>query len=368
MTPAGLSPGTIDQLRGWEGRERRFAAIDRRASHAAITRFALAVGDDNPVWWSNEPGGFAPPAFLYTGVNFNAWPDFGGLPPVASEPTTTLWTGCRWRWRSRLRRDECFSAHSVIETIVEAGPPDRRRVECEERILYTGDDGRTLAEHFRKITVMATAAVPTSEPDLGTPYEPDELASFGRAYAAERDLRRGSNLRTADEAAPGTPIGPMLKGPLTIGSLVSFATAWGAPQLPTNRILWLWLEANPEAAVLRRDTGARDIRDNMHWDAQAWAAAGFTNGFDFAPLRVSWFAHLMADWAGDGAWLDRLDVELTRRNGLGDITWLSGVVSELRDEGGQNARAVCQLEGRNRQGELNTRATAEILLPRAVER
>lgn len=357
-----LSRESVERLREWEGRERVFVPLDRRATAPAIAKFMLAVGDDNPCWWVASPR--VPPTFLYTGVHYNGWPDFTGMPRVTGQAVTTLWGGCEWRWLEPLRLDETFQVRDVIEEVAEIGGADRTRVRIRERITYTGSDGRALADHVR--TTFVRARVPKEAPgrQLRHTYSAEEIAEIDACYRGELERRRGPDTRRAGEVRVGDKIGPMVKGPLTIGALVSFAMAWGAPLLPTNRMQWLWLAQHRDAALLRKDTNTLDLADNMHWDVEAWEALGFTSGFDFAPLRVCWMAHLLSDWAGDDANVERLEVRLLGQNQIGDLTWLSGEVTELIDAGQAGVRAVCILSGRNRSGEANTAGRAEVLLPR----
>ncbi|MBV9511365.1 MAG: hypothetical protein JO303_13895, partial [Caulobacteraceae bacterium] len=89
-----LTEQTLVQLGAAEGRRRTLWPLNREASADAVRRFALGLGDDNPLWWGENgaPGALAPPTFLYTGTNFGSWPDLGGSDPK-DQPTVTLWAG-----------------------------------------------------------------------------------------------------------------------------------------------------------------------------------------------------------------------------------------------------------------------------------
>ena len=151
----------------------------------------------------------------------------------------------------------------------------------------------------------------------------------------------------------------MVKGPLTVTGLVSFAIAWGAPLAPTNR---LWRQRMRDGGAALNDlTGCYEGAEGMHWDPDVYRAFGFDRGFDFTPQRVSWLAHLCTDWCGDGGMLVELDAKLLKPNFVGDVTWLSGVVT--RSWRTASAGFVeCELQGSNQNDELTTAARAVLRL------
>ena len=83
--------------------------------------------------------------------------------------------------------------------------------------------------------------------------------------------------------------------------------------------------------------------------------------YDVGLHRISWFAAMLTDWAGDDGFLAQLDVDVLRPNLVGDRTRLSAsVTSRLWDEQGFVA---LDLEARNQRDQLTAKGKALVALP-----
>ena len=361
-----LSPETVRSYLATEGRRRTLWPLNRCATRDAVRRFLLGVGDDNPLWWDEArptDEAFAPPTFLYSGVNFGSWPDLGGGPAEKGQPTVTLWAGDHWRWTSHLRLGEAFEAASEIFEVREKRVGEATvGLRLRERVRFTGEGGRELASFVRTTVTMPRREAPAPSPEA-PPLTAEELRRVEDCYDEEPGRRRGAEPRWWDSVAPGDAVGPIVKGPLTVTNLVGWVIGWGAPLCPTNRMLRQWVKDFPGAVVRNRRTGGLEGPEGIHWDHDVFSAFGYRQGFDFGPQRISWAAHLCTDWCGDAGRLLELDARLLRTNPIGDVTWFTGRVQRRWTEEDGRGCVELEIEGRNQRDELTTVARAVIELP-----
>jgi acyl dehydratase len=360
-----LTAETIAQLKSAQGHHRSLWPLNRSATSDAVRRFALGVGDDNPLWWGEDdaPGAFAPPTFLYTGLNFGSWPDLGGGPAQKAQPTVTLWAGDHWTWKRRSPVGEAFAARSEIADVREKRVDDAVvSVRQLEQVVFTVANGEEIARLVRT-TVTLPRGETASAPPLQVCLTPAELRRIEDCYDAEPGRRRGAASRPWARVEAGDPLGPIVKGPLSVTGLVGWVIGWGAPLCPTNRMLRQWSRAFPDATVINQRTGWAEGPEGIHWDPDVFGAFGYERGFDFGPQRISWLAHLCTDWCGDAGVLRELDGRLLRANFIGDVTWLTGEVARTWREPDGRGLVELRLEGRNQRGELSTAGQAVIELP-----
>ena len=81
--------------------------------------------------------------------------------------------------------------------------------------------------------------------------------------------------------------------------------------------------------------GVYDVAQRLHWDSQWAKAIGNPMAYDYGVLRQSWFYHHVADWAGDDAFIERMEDSIRKFNYQGDTQFLSGEVTGKREEGGR---------------------------------
>lgn len=356
-----LTEETVGLYKALVGHRRKVWSLNTRVTPNAVRRFALAVGDDNPAWW-DEGARHAPPTFLYSGVNYGPWPDLTGGPMYRPQPVQMLWAGDKWRWSGPLSMDQPFEVDAEIIEMREIVREGRvASLLHRERIGFRTPQGEEFAHFVRSAVVF-----PRKPPSLPSPrpaLSPDEIRRAAESYDAEPGRRRGADPRTWRSVAVGDRLEPIVKGPLNISSMVSFAMAWGAPLVPTNRMLRQWTNAHPDLIVRNALSGWDEAGDGLHWDPDIYGALGFDSGFDFGPQRISWAAHLCTDWCGDAGVLSELEIKLLSPNFLGDLTWFEGEVTGLRRDEKGRGQVDVKIEGRNQRGEISTAGRAVIQLP-----
>ena len=360
---SGLTDAEVADLQGIAGHDRPVWPLNLRAEPHSVARFALGVGDDNPLWADPHGIGAVMPTFLYTGVNFGSYPD-SGMPATPRGPTVTLWMRDNWSWHRSLVPGEAFAASSRITAVEERVRNGQRQgVVITETVTFTDDAARAIAL-LERSTITLPRQQATAERENRPSPTTAQLAELASAYDAEPGNRCGPAARYWDDLAIGDAGGTLVKGPLTVTNLVGFAMGWGAPLCPTNRVLRRWTSKPCQPTVNNLRTGWLEGPEGIHWDPDVYGAFGFDTGFDFGPQRISWVAHLCTDWCGDAGRLVALDTRLLRPNFIGDITRFSGRIVALEAQGPQHGEVVVAIEGENHLAELTTVATARIRLPR----
>src|SRR5690606_26440013 len=109
----------------------------------------------------------------------------------------------------------------------------------------------------------------------------------------------------------------------------------------------------------------------VHWDEDLAQRIGMPGPYDYGPQRIAWLGHLVTDWMGDDAWLHRLTVKLVAPNFVGDVTWLTGQVTDVGTAGPdlpwhEDALGVVTLalQATDQRGRRTAEGTAEVVLLR----
>ena len=84
--------------------------------------------------------------------------------------------------------------------------------------------------------------------------------------------------------------------------------------------------------------------------------------YDIGPVRQFHISNFLTNFAGDDAWIHRIRFEFRRFNYIGDVTWLTGEVTEVRMDEVLGPLIEVTMRGTNQRGQENIRATATILL------
>jgi acyl dehydratase len=357
----------------WDSRVERLAGligrpvVDDASPHVeyatvdSIRHFARAYGDGNPLYSDPDYAAdgprhalVAPPLFpIASGV-----PVLGDGPPavdisaelLGGEPTVAadVWT---------LPRPIVAGTRLQLLTVlhdVQKGPDGcdvtiRRRY-LADRIVYATQDRtrRHLPARKPRLVPLATRATYTAE----------ELARIS-GYADPP--RRGARPRWVDEVGVGDPIGPMIKGPLTITDLVAYRAGVGPGPLGASALGLARLHRAERPELYSPDaSNVPDTIERRHWDEDYARALGHPSVYDYSHTRLTWFSHLLTDWMGDGGWLQQLSGSVTAMNYLGDTHWLEGTVVGVNvDEGAVRV----ELQGRNQRASVTCSATAVVLLP-----
>ncbi|MFH1487079.1 MAG: MaoC family dehydratase N-terminal domain-containing protein, partial [Chloroflexota bacterium] len=339
-TPAGdatISEEALAVLRRRIGIEYPAKPWNEYASRDAIRHFAEGIGDDNPLWSDPEYAGktrwgsiIAPPTFLYTCCSAGGGAG-QGLPGIFG-----LWAWDAWDWFQPICVGEKIRASTYLATVGERrGRYAGRIIEQVQETLFFNERNERLGRRQQCIMRMekgqARGKGKYTSVD-GYCYKEAEIQAIEEAYLSER--RRGDAPRFWEDVEVGDEVGSLVKGPLTLTSMIAFLMGYGSPMCRTDRIAHLYMHAHPNARLVDPATNIPDLPEASHWRDDLARRGGLPRGYDIGGQRISWMAHLMTDWMGDEGFLGRLEVQLRRPNFIGDTTWCRGRVADKRTKDG----------------------------------
>lgn len=357
------------------GYKYRLPAWNHKVTEDGIWHFALGIGDDNPLWWDQAyaaknaaAGIIAPPCYLYSHSSGpRLRPEHGRMSVETFLPGVLgLWAGEHWTWLRPARVGETIHAdNELIEAeLVLGGSFGGKSVRQTERATYITEEGETIAwvDHtimrFERGETRARNSYLDRERAV---WNAEDRKRFTEQYLKEETTsRRGDRPRYLQDVVIGEPVGPILKGPLTVTNIVGFLLGFGCPLAPANRIHHAQLRDHPGAAMVHPVTGIEDNIEAPHWDRDLARASGMPDGYDFGAQRVSWMSHLLTDWAGDAGFITSLSARIRRPNILGDITWVSGKVTSIDLAKSEVSIAITAI---NQMDETTATAMATVRLP-----
>jgi acyl dehydratase len=325
------------------------------ATRDAIRHWAQGIGDRNPVWMER---GLAPPTILFA-MDRIVSGYVGGLPGVHA-----MYGGTDFRWSQPIREGDRVVGESVLQDLVERSSAfARRAVQQIYRTTFRNQRGEVVcvADSWCFRTERDTARERAKYGAVERArYTPEEVERVRRAYQDEQV--RGKEPRYWEDVRPGESLPQVVKGPLTVTSVIAFVQGWGSLYVRAHGLAFDLFERHP-ALGIPNEFGVPEPPERVHWDEPFARAVGVPGAYDYGPERVSWLGHLVTNWMGDDGELRRLAVEVRSHNLIGDLTWCRGSVTGKSEEGGA-ALAHLALEAVNQRGESTARGTATVALPR----
>lgn len=346
----------------------------------AVRRFAICIGDNNPLFTRADyakatrwGGVIAPPAFEKSmGINRNPVMD-----PEEAKITSKALRGIQLYhsggenfyyapimegttlYRSRYvkaveDKQSEFSGRSVIVT----------NALClwdqNDQVMVDGVDWFVHAERRKK--AGSTDKYVRDEP---AHYTDDDLAEIEAAYDAE--YRRGADTLWFEDVAPGMTLPRMVKGPLTVTDLINLhmGAGWLIYGNWPNRLAYE-NRKQLRGFYSRDEYNAWDTVQRVHWDKELANKVGVRMMYDIGPVRQFHISNYLTSFAGDDAWISRIRFEFRRFNYIGDVTWLTGEITEARLDPVLGPLIEVSVRGANQRGQENIFATATILLASRV--
>ena len=325
------------------------------ATRDAIRHWAHGIGDRNPVW---AAGRLAPPTILFA-MDRIVSGYVGGLPGIHA-----MYGGTDFRWRRPIREGDHLVGHSVLLDLEEkASAFARRAIKQTYRTIFIDPDGATVCEAdswcFRteRDTARERAKYAPTEPYT---YSADELDRIRRGYRDE--AVRGAAPRFWEDVRVGEAIPEIVKGPLTVTSVVAFVQGWGSLYVRAHGLAFDLFERHPALAIPNA-FGVPEPPERVHWDDALARAVGVPSAYDYGPERVAWLGHLVTNWMGDTGMLARLAVQVRRHNLIGDTTWCRGTVTSSAVVAGRG-EVTLGLSAINQRNETIAAGQAVVVLPR----
>jgi acyl dehydratase len=325
------------------------------ATPDAIRHWADGIGDRNPHWIAH---GVAPPTILFA-MDRIVSGYVGGLPGVHA-----MYGGTDFRWRAPIPMGARLVGASVLHALEEkASAFARRAIQQVYRTTFTDDTGALVAEAdswcFRteRDTARERAKYPPAEPPR---YTDADVARVREAYRNEHI--QGATPRHWETVDIGDRLPEIVKGPLTVTSVIAFIQGWGSLYVRAHGLAFDLFDRHP-ALGIPNAWGVPEPPERVHWDDPFARAVGVPAAYDYGPERVAWLGHLVTNWVGDDGFLARLNVQVRRHNLIGDTTWCRGTVvaKDIVDGRGEVALDLAAV---NQRGETTARGSALVVLPR----
>ena len=291
----------------------------RRATRDAIRHFAWGIGDNNPLWIDPDyaaaspwGGPIAPPCFLYAVDETTV--------ARVQDNLRRIYHAVEWTFHDVIKQDAEISAQA---TLID-------EEEVSNSLMQTGRldfrDGES-----RLLASAATTILRTDTPETALEERPEIRYSGEELEAMERTIlgekRQGAEPLYVEDIQTGAPLGPLIKGPLSIMDIVAWSAGTGGA-----------VEANTEHSE-----------------------GGLPNQCATGPQQVSWIGQAITDWMGDAGFLYKLNVRLHTNPPLGSATTITGTLREALQE--NQPSVALQLAAADQNGHVSADASAIVWLP-----
>ena len=345
----------------------------------AVRRYAIAVGDDNPLYrdvayarasrWSAV---VAPPGFeVSVGIDRSRAmePGFAKETSKALRGVQLFHSGAEQFYFAPIREGaQLFKAGWVADVEAKRSSFGGRSAIVTNATCYWDDDERVVSQgtswfvHTERREVSARADDATrAKKDEPAYYTDQQLEEIEAAYEAE--YRRGGDLLYLEDVRIGDNLPEMVKGPITITDLINshMGGGWYGYGNPPYKLAYE-NRKRLRGFYTRNEHNAWDTLQRVHWDANLARAVGVAGPYDIGPMRRQMVCHYCTNFAGDDAWIYRIRYELRNFNYMGDVTWIRGVVSAARVDELLGPLIELDIRGVNQRGDENIRAEATILV------
>jgi acyl dehydratase len=204
---------------------------------------------------------------------------------------------------------------------------------------------------------------PMTEADLRRDYTPADIEHIDAAYAAE-SFRGGDHLVHSGDLA-GTDLGTIVRGPFLLTDIIGLHVGWGFGELfGVGALRTGYLNRQRIPGFYNANFfGAPDAVQRCHWEVEWAQALGQPAPYDYGIQRYMWMVQLVTNWMGDSGQIRSVNVAVTKFNYIGDTTWITGTVTQARDDPSLGPVVTVRVEGRNQRDESTCWAEIEVLLP-----
>lgn len=329
----------------------RARELNSVATADAIRNWAFGVGDDNPLYtdeayglgtrWGTQIGHGTMAGHVKT-------PMLGDpVPEEIRRATKGLFRGVHvfvsggtWDWHRPVRPGDRIFSFSGEESaeLKESEFAGRSYIQVR-RDVAINHHGEVIGVYriLRVLTERKAARERGKYSDIEpATYTDDDYERIDAIY--EQEQPRGAEPRFWEDVVVGEQLPPMVKGPLTVTEIIAFhAGGYGfVPYgLKSSRLGFKNRRRIPPFYV-KNEYGVYDVAQRLHWDSEWAKGIGNPMAYDYGVMRQCWFYHHVSDWAGDDAFIERLEDSIRKFNYHGDTQFLSGTVTGKRVEGGRH--------------------------------
>ena len=344
-----LSGGVVQERQPW----------NNEVTADSIRHFCQGTDDDNPLWLDPDHAAKtgvgklqAPPAYLVSVL----YPMLHGAPMKA--PLASLIGGVTYTWQKRICLGDSLRPESRQQKNFEKRNKQGRRLNFViSEITYRNQDAAVVGV-ANGTMIMATQVGRQVMMEHEMPhYDDAQIKAMEATWRAEQ--RRGAETRHVEDVEVGEELPSILRGPLTIGDMVTWNAAIG-PAYKGGRWGYLDLTKAMHTAAVNPVTGFPVKYSQQHEDFHLAAGHGMAAPFDNGVMRFAWVAPLVTNWMGDDGFLRMLNVQVRQPGLYGDLITYGATVTEV-----DRATGIVKMEitGRKPDGSQTTGGGAEVELP-----
>ena len=214
-----------------------------------------------------------------------------------------MYAGSDFRWRRAVREGDRVLGRSVLLDLEEkASTFARRAIRQTYRTTFVDDAEAIVCEAdswcFRteRDTARELQKYRALEPHR---YAPEEIERIRRAYAGE--AIRGAAPRYWEDVTVGEPLPEVVKGPLTVTSVIAFVQGWGSLYVRAHGLAFDLFERHP-ALGIPNEFNVPEPPERVHWDTELARKVGVPAAYDYGPERVSWLGRHSRWTSARGGW------------------------------------------------------------------
>jgi acyl dehydratase len=320
------------------------------ATPDALRNWSLGVGDDNPLYTDEEYGlatRWGSQIGHGTLVGHVKTPMLGDpIPAEIKSQTKSLFRGIHvfvsggtWDWYRPLYPGDrifCFNGEETLD--VKQSEFAGRSVVQVRRDVMINQRGEVVGVYriLRVLTERKAAREKGKYAEIEPAnYTDEDYEKIDAIYAAEHV--QGAERRYWEDVNVGDTMTPMVKGPLTVTEQIAFH-AGGYGFVPYGlRSSRVGYQNRKRIApfYIKNQQGIWDVAQRLHWDSEWAKAIGNPMAYDYGVMRQGWFYHQVSDWAGDDAFIERMEDSVRKFNYMGDTQFLNGEIVAKREEGGR---------------------------------
>lgn len=348
-----------------------------RPGEDAFRHVAEAYGDDNPLWCdpayaakSRWQGSIAPPPLVGGDslIGEDTYDSAERHPVLKGDPLRGVHAfyaaSAREWWAPLLPGRRVFRRNALVGVLDKRSEFAERAIHEWTGQVFGDEDGTVLAGQYRNMVRTERSKSREKDKYHGIeiePYTDEQLADIDRQYAAESP--RGADTRWWEDVQEGDPVGPLVKGPLTVTDMICWHVGMGMGLYGVKPLRLGWRNRQRIPRFYRPDDlNVPDVQQRVHWDPEWARRTGNPSTYDYGRMRETWLIHLCTDWMGDDAWLWKLDCEFRLFNYVGDTHWMEGRVSRKYLAEGDRPAVDLEISGVNQRGETTVPGHATILL------
>ena len=347
------------------------------ATPDAIRNWAQGMGDDNPLYTDESYG----PTTRWgtqiahgTMVGHVKTPMMGDpMPEELKKATKGLFRGVHvfvsggtWDWYRHLRPGDRVFTYRGEESVEE------KKSEFAERSVIRVSRSVNINQHGEVVGVYRTLRVETERRKSrskgkyagieAADYTDEDYERIDAIYKAEH--ARGGEKRYWEDVEVGDEMQPMVKGPLTVSEIIAVhAGGYGfVPYGLKSSRLGYKNRKRIAPFYIKNEMGVWDVAQRLHWDNEWAKAIGNPLAYDYGVMRQCWLYHMVSDWCGDDAFIERLEDSIRKFNYQGDTQFLTGKVVNKREQDGRYLVDV-EMHMVNQRGTETAYGSATISLP-----